>query len=121
MWNWHTDNIRTVDFIDWMFPVMRRDLAELIVQFPDELHLGWGLDFYAGIIAAENGLKVGVSDNLTVNHLVGNTFRSGNIEITENKFSTDAKNNMDNYFLNSKYKNQFLQMRQNNFVGHYKP
>jgi len=121
MWNWHTKTVRTVDFIDWMFPVMRRDLAELIVEFPKELHLGWGLDFYSGIIAQKNNLKVGVSDNITVNHLVSNTFKSGNIEITENKFSTDAKNNMNKYFLNSKYKNQFLQMRQNNFVGHYKP
>ena len=100
---------------------MRRDLAELIVEFPHELHLGWGLDFYSGIIARENRLKVGVSDNLTVNHLVSNTFRSGNIDITENKFSIDAGNNMKNYFLNSKYKNHFLQMRLNNFVGNYKP
>lgn len=114
MWNWYTKSIRNVDFIDWMFPIMRRDLAEIIVQFPEELHLGWGLDFYSGIIAKENGLKVGVSDNLTVSHLVSNTFRSGNIDITENKFSIDAGNNMNKYFLNSKYKSDFLWMHQKN-------
>jgi GT2 family glycosyltransferase len=114
MWNWYTKSVRNVDFIDWMFPIMRRDLAELIVQFPEDLHLGWGLDFYSGIIAKENGLKVGVSDNLTVSHLVSNTFRSGNIDITENKFSIDAGNNMNKYFLNSKYKSDFLLMHQTN-------
>jgi len=114
MWNWNTKTVRMVDFIDWMFPVMRRDLAELIVKFPEELHLGWGLDFYSGIIAQENNLKVGVSDNITVNHLVSNTFRSGNIEITENKFSIDAGNNMNKYFLNSKYKSGFLLMHKKN-------
>ena len=114
MWNWHTKTVRMVDFIDWMFPVMRRDLAELIVQFPEELHLGWGLDFYSGIIAQENNLKVGVSDNITVNHLVSNTFRSGNIDITENKFSIDAGNNMNKYFLNSQYKSDFLLMHKKN-------
>jgi len=114
MWNWYTKSIRNVDFIDWMFPIMRRDLAEIIVQFPEELHLGWGLDFYSGIIAKENGLKVGVSDNLTVSHLVSNTFRSGNIDITENKFSIDAGNNMNKYFLNSKYKSDFLLIHQKN-------
>lgn len=114
MWNWYTKSVRNVDFIDWMFPIMRRDLAELIVQFPEDLHLGWGLDFYSGIIAKENGLKVGVSDNLTVSHLVSNTFRSGNIDITENKFSIDAGNNMNKYFLNSKYKSDFLLMHQKN-------
>lgn len=114
MWNWYTNSIREVDFIDFMFPIMRRDLAELIVEFPKDLHLGWGLDFYSGIIAKENKLKVAVSDNFTVSHLVSNTFRSKNIGITENKFSINAGNNMKKYFLNSKYKSDFVLMYNKN-------
>jgi len=49
-----------------------------------------------------------------VSHLVSNTFRSGNIDITENKFSIDAGNNMNKYFLNSQYKSGFLLMHKKN-------
>ena len=68
MWNWGTKTVRQVPFIDFQSPVMRKDLAKKIDLFPSEL-FHYGLDFYASIIAKENNLKIGVSDNITFCHL----------------------------------------------------
>jgi asparagine synthase (glutamine-hydrolysing) len=69
---------------------------------PDELFLGWGPDFYTGIKAQEGGFKVGVSDNITLSHLVSQTFKTGAIDIKESDFCAQADGNMHNFFLNSK-------------------
>jgi GT2 family glycosyltransferase len=111
MWNWGTYSVRQVPFIDFMCPVFRRDLAEYIIQFPAELFLGWGPDFYAGIKAEEGNFKVGVSDTITLSHLVSQTFKTGAIEIKESDFCTQADGNMHDFFLNSKYKDKFIEFR----------
>lgn len=112
MWNWGTGTVREVDFIDFMCPVIRRDLAEIIGQFPEELYLGWGADFYSGIIANKNELKVGVSDNISLAHLVGYTFKSNAIDIPENTFAQNADINMHKYFDNNQeLKNAFHEFR----------
>jgi len=112
MWNWGTNSVRQVPFIDFMCPVFRRDLAEYIVRFPDELFLGWGPDFYAGIQAEQGNFKVGVSDNITLSHLVSQTFKTGAIEIKESDFCAQADGNMHNFFLNSNYIDKFIEFRQ---------
>lgn len=112
MWNWGTGTVREVPFIDFMCPVFNREFAEHITKFPDELFLGWGPDFYAGILAEEAGFKIGVSDNITLSHLVGQTFKTGAIEITESDFCIQADRNMHNFFLNSKYAEKFIEFRQ---------
>jgi len=95
-----------------MCPVIRRDLAEYIVKYPDELFLGWGPDFYTGIKAAELGVKIGVSDNITLSHLVSQTFKTGAIELKESDFCAQADGNMHNYFINSEYKSKFFEFRE---------
>lgn len=112
MWNWGTGQVRQVPWIDFMCLVMRRDLAEYIVKYPDELFLGWGPDFYSGIKAQEAGFKVGVSDNITLSHLVSQTFATGAIEMKESDFCAQADGNMHKFFLNSKYNDKFMEFRQ---------
>jgi len=112
MWNWGTKSVRQVDFIDFMCPIFSRKFVEEIKQFPNELFLGWGPDFYAGIIAQEKGFKTGVSDNITLTHLVSQTFKTGAIEIKESDFCLQADQNMHQYFFNSPYKDKFLELRQ---------
>ena len=112
MWNWGTGTIREVGFIDFMCPVFSRKMAETIKSFPNELFLGWGPDFYAGILAEENNLKMGVSDNITLTHLVSQTFKSGAIEVKESDFCQQADGNMHRYFLNSPMKDKFLSLRE---------
>jgi GT2 family glycosyltransferase len=112
MWNWGTGTVRQVPWIDFMCLVMRRDLAEYIGKYPDELFLGWGPDFYSGINAQELGVKVGVSDNITLSHLVSQTFATGAIEMKESDFCSQADGNMHKFFLNSKYNDKFMEFRQ---------
>ena len=112
MWNWGTGNVRKVNFIDFMCPIFNRKIAEVIKSFPKELFLGWGPDFYAGIIAEENNLNIGVSDNITLTHLVGQTFKNKAINITEENFCQQADINMHKYFLNSSLKDKFLNLRE---------
>jgi GT2 family glycosyltransferase len=112
MWNWGTGTVRKVDFIDFMCPIFSRQLAQDIQQFPSQLFLGWGPDFYAGIVAEEKGFKVGVSDNITLTHLVSQTFKTGAIDVKESDFCQQADNNMHRYFFNSPYKQQFLKLRE---------
>jgi GT2 family glycosyltransferase len=112
MWNWGTGTVRPVSFIDFMCPVFRRDFAEYLIKFPDELFLGWGPDFYAGIQSEVAGLRIGVSDNITLSHLVGQTFKTGAIEIKESDFCAQADRNMNDFFLNSKYKDKYIEYRQ---------
>jgi GT2 family glycosyltransferase len=111
MWNWGTGTVRQVPWIDFMCLVMRRDLAQYIGKYPDELFLGWGPDFYSGIKAEEGGFKVGVSDNITLSHLVSQTFATGAIEMKESDFCTQADGNMHKFFLNSIYSNKFMEFR----------
>jgi hypothetical protein len=112
MWNWGTGTVRKVNFIDFMCPIFNKKIAKIIKSFPNELYLGWGPDFYAGIIAEENNLNVGVSDNITLTHLVGQTFKSKAIEIKESDFCHQADANMHEYFLNSSLKDKFLTLRE---------
>jgi GT2 family glycosyltransferase len=118
MWNWGTQSVRKVDFIDFMCPIFSRKFIEAIKQFPNELFLGWGPDFYAGIFAQENGFKIGVSDNITLTHLVSQTFKTGAIEMKESDFCKQADTNMHQYFFSSPYKEKFLEFRQTNSTYH---
>ena len=107
MWNWGTKTVRQVPFIDLQSPVMRKDLAKKIDLFPSEL-FHYGLDFYASIIAKENNLKIGVSDNITFCHLSNETARQGKIkDHTEMSYPERANQAMWKYFTNSPLKNSF--------------
>lgn len=114
MWNWGTGKVRKVDFIDFMCPIFNRKISEIIKSFPNELFLGWGPDFYAGIVSEKNNLNIGVSDNITLTHLVGQTFKSNAIEINESEFCRQADKNMHEYFINSPLKSDFLTLREKN-------
>lgn len=111
MWNWGTGKVREVEFIDFQAHVISKKLATIIDQYPRELFLGWGPDFYSGITAQENNLKVGVSDNVMIGHLNSYTVKqefSDKVDV----FSQTADRNMHSYFLNSRYKNTFIEYRQ---------
>ena len=85
MWNWGS-GCRSVKWIDFQCPLLRRDILEKIQHFPDELIYGWGLDFYAGCVAETNGLKTVVSDNNTITHMNSLTFKENKINIGVNEF-----------------------------------
>jgi GT2 family glycosyltransferase len=110
MWNWGV-GLRNVRWIDFQSPLLRRDVLEIIKQYPTELVYGWGLDFYTGCIAEENGLKTVVSDTNTICHLNSQTFKQNKIDIGISEFCRNADYNMSNYFTNSIYSNLYYELR----------
>ena len=110
MWNWGK-GLRAVRWIDFQSPLLRRDILEKIKHFPDELHLGWGLDFYAGCITEIHGMITIVSDNHTICHLNSQTFAQNKIDIGVNEFCRSADINMFEYFKQSNYFKQFIDLR----------
>jgi hypothetical protein len=111
MWNWG-QGLRNVRWIDFQAPLIRRDILEKIKQFPNELIYGWGLDFYAGCIADQYGMKTIVSDNNTIAHMNSLTFKENKINIGVSEFCRNAESNMNSYFLNSEFNSLYSNMRQ---------
>jgi len=111
MWNWG-GGLRPVRWIDFQAPLIRRDIAEKIQHFPDELIYGWGLDFYAGCVGEKYGFKTIVSDNHTITHMNSLTFKENKINIGVNEFCRNAETNMNSYFGKSEYSLLYYDLRQ---------
>ena len=108
MLNWGTKGLREVPMIDFQIPFISRRLAEDIKQFPNELYLGYGLDFYASIICKRKGYKIVVDDSITVCHLENQTIKQDKLNtISKEKYYNDNITNLINYFSNSEYKDDF--------------
>jgi hypothetical protein len=118
MWNWGL-GLRSVKWVDFQSPLIRRDVLEKIKHFPNELIFGWGLDFYTGCITESNNILTVVSDTHTICHLNSQTFEQNKIDIGINEFCTNAEYNMNTYFLNSQLKDQYLELRK--FGENYNP
>jgi hypothetical protein len=118
MLNWGK-GLREVEWIDFQCPLLRRDILQLINQYPEELIYGWGIDAYTGCITKEHGLKTVVSDYNTICHLNSQTFKQNKIDIGINKFCRIAEFNQSLYFANSIYKHTFSEIRKNaeNYVA----
>lgn len=118
MWHWGK-GLRGVKWVDFQSPLLRRDILERIRQYPNELIYGWGLDFYTGIIGEEMGVKHIVSDTHTITHLNSQTFKQDKINIGVSEFCRLAEGNMNNYFNNSIFKEEYLNLRK--YGEQYKP
>lgn len=110
MWNWGR-GLRSVKWIDFQCPLIRRDILEIIKQYPQELTYGWGLDFYTGFIAEIAKFKTVVSDNHTICHLNSQTFKQNKINMEVSDFCRNAEVNMNQYFYASQYKEMYLDFR----------
>jgi GT2 family glycosyltransferase len=112
MWNWGK-GLRQVKWIDFQCPLIRRDVLEIIKEYPHELIYGWGLDFYTGCITETNGFKTVVSDTNTICHLNSQTFKQNKINIGVTKFCRLAEEGMYRYFnSNQHYASLYEELRQ---------
>lgn len=111
MWNWG-NGLREVKWIDFQCPLIRRDVLELIKQYPSELIYGWGIDLYTGCITEKNNLKTIVSDNNTICHLNSQTFKQNKIDIGISEFCKNAELNMHNYFTKSDMNSLYFDLRE---------
>jgi len=110
MWNWGK-GLRSVKWIDFQSPLLKRDVLEKISQYPEELIYGWGLDFYTGCVTEANDMKTVVSDNHTICHLNSQTFEQNKIDIGIKEFCKNAESNMNNYFKSSKHQKLYTDLR----------
>jgi hypothetical protein len=110
MWNWGK-GLREVKWIDFQAPMLRRDVLELINQYPIELIYGWGNDLYTGCITEKFNLKTVVSDNNTICHLNSQTFEQNKINIGVQEFCRRAEENMFSYFRNSDMNSLYWDLR----------
>jgi hypothetical protein len=121
MWNWGK-GLREVRWIDFQSPLLRRDILQEIQQYPEELIYGWGLDFYTGCISNKLNLTTVVSDTNTICHLNSQTFKQNKINIGVSEFCRIAETNMNQYFANSEYINDYLSLRSHgeNYTDEYR-
>jgi hypothetical protein len=110
MWNWG-NGLREVRWIDFQAPLLRRDVLEIIRQYPNELIYGWGNDFYTGCITDQYNLKTIVSDTNTICHLNSQTFERNKINIGVQEFCRRAEENMFGYFRNSDMNSLYYDLR----------
>jgi len=110
MWNWG-NNLREARWIDFQAPLLRRDILEIIQQYPLELIYGWGNDLYTGCIAEQHNLKTVVSDNNTIAHMNSLTFKENKVNIGVDEFCRNAESKMFNYFSNSELNTLYWELR----------
>ncbi len=98
MHNWGSTTIRQVKWVDFMSPMIRRELIEVINQYGEELLYGWGQDVYSGIVCEQNKWKVGVLDFLTVIHMSAQTYKDLKSNINHSEYSNRATQGMHQFF-----------------------
>lgn len=112
MWCWNTGETRDVKWIDFQAPMMSKRLAKEIVQFPQKLHMGWGLDFYSSIVCERNGWNVGVTDKINIVHLDSRTLKDGKVDGWNiDSYSQKADKNMREYFMHSDMWDEYERFR----------
>ncbi len=111
VWNWNSNTVRRVRYIDDQCPILSRRMCEAIYPFPQELLLGYGTDFYESIMANRLGYTIGVSDNLTVCHLENQTLKRDKLTtITREEYYNQNYHNMVNYFTNSEFAAEYTEL-----------
>jgi GT2 family glycosyltransferase len=98
MHNWGSPHTRDVKWVDFMCPLISRHVIEHIKEYDLDLIYGWGQDVYTGLVAEEQGWKIGVTDNIPVIHMSAQTFKDGKSDITNSEYSTKASMGMFKYF-----------------------
>ena len=98
MHNWSAPKTREVKWVDFMCPLIRRDVIQEIKQYHSDLIYGWGQDVYTGLICAEKNWKIGVTDTAPVIHLSSQTFKDGRSDLTMSDYSRKAAEGMYTFF-----------------------
>jgi len=118
MHNWMSGNTRTVEWVDFQAPLLRRDICSIVNQYPVELIYGWGNDILTGMIAADHGLKTGVTDIVCMTHLNSQTINKGVVDLdgnllTNQEYCRRAETGMMEYMQSSGRWETFMRFRHN--------
>lgn len=124
MHNWMSGKTRLVEWIDFQAPLLRRDICEIVKEYPMELIYGWGNDILTGMIAHENKLKVGVTDRVCITHLNSQTINKGVVDLegnpmTNSEYCRRAEGGMMEYMQKTGRWSMFQQFRYNSATYSY--
>jgi hypothetical protein len=98
MLNWCSPTVRQVRSVDFMCPLIHRDVVEYIGQYSHILKYGWGQDLYTGVVCERNGWKTGVLDVTTVIHMTSQTYKDGRSDISPSEYANKATSGMYEFF-----------------------
>lgn len=98
MHNWGASKTRDVKWVDFMCPLIRRDVLETIGQYDLDLMHGWGLDIYTGVVCEDNNWKVGVTDSLSIIHFSMQTVKDNKSDLTMSSYPQKAEQGMYSFF-----------------------
>lgn len=98
MHNWGSSKTRPVKWVDFMCPLIRRDVLHTIGQYDLDLIYGWGLDIYTGVVCEDNNWKIGVTDSLSVIHFSAQTVKDNKSNLTMSEYAQKAELGMFNFF-----------------------
>lgn len=124
MHNWMSGKTRLIEWIDFQAPLLRRDICEIVKEYPMELIYGWGNDILTGMIAHENKLKVGVTDRVCITHLNSQTINKGVVDLegnpmTNSEYCRRAEGGMMEYMQKTGRWSMFQQFRYNSATYSY--
>lgn len=108
MGNWQTGGCRVVDWIDFQCPLIHRNFIEHIKQFDPDLKLGYGICFMSGFACEDMNWKIGVHDELLVNHLGQESWKRkgrGRAKKYENTANQELFNYLSKIGFESRFKN----------------
>lgn len=98
MHNWGSAVPRPVRWVDFMCPLLRRDVVEHIREYDNDLIYGWGQDVYTGIVCEQQQWNLAVVDTLSVIHLSSQTFKDKKSDITVSEYGQLAMGGMVQFF-----------------------
>lgn len=101
MHNWSSPTPRNVRWVDFMCPLIHRDVVEHIEQYDNNLIYGWGQDVYTGIVCEQKNWKLAVMDTNSVIHLSSQTFKDNKSNISISEYGQLATNGMVQFFNNT--------------------
>lgn len=98
MHNWGSSLTREVKWVDFMCPLIHREVVEHIKQYSHKLRFGWGQDVYTGVVCEANGWKTGVLDTTTVIHMSSQTYKDAKSDISISEYAEKAIAGMWDFF-----------------------
>jgi GT2 family glycosyltransferase len=111
MHNWGASKTRTVKWVDFMCPLIRRDVLDTIGQYDMDLVYGWGLDIYTGVVCEDKGWKTGVTDTLSLIHFSAQTVKDNKANLTMSDYARNAESGMYGFFGKINRMNDLERMR----------
>lgn len=117
MHGWGSPTPRTVKWVDFMCPLIRREVVEEIKEYSSILRYGWGQDLFTGVVCEQKSWPVAVVDTHTVIHLSSQTYKDSKSDMSLSEYGSKAMVGMYQFFDSVGLRNKLEELR--NFGQYY--